>query len=767
MPSRHPALTTRPSTGALALTTATLLAACGGDSPKHDYEAEISRTSYGIPHVSAVDEGSLGYGVGYVQAQDGVCVLAEQFATVAGERSRYLGEGAAGGATGVPANLASDYFFRLLNEEASVQTAWRAQSKEARELMRGWVAGYNRHVRETAKAKLPQDCRDAPWVREIVDVDLVRLTRFYNSLNGILDFQAQVVAAQPGQATAASALGTLLARTAAQRRPTASNALALGRDGSQNGRGLLLGNPHFPWAGVLRMMQLHTTIPGKLDVMGATLPGLPVVGIGFTSNFAWSHTTTTSAHSTLYRLALDPADPTRYMVDGASKAMERQRIDVPVKQADGTVQTRSRTFYRSEFGWLIGWDAAGATAMRDARLDNHRLVDEWYGINRAASLDQVKTVVRNNVGNPWNNTIAADKEGRTLFMAVSPVPKLSTERARRCIASGFEAPAANGIFVLDARADCRWEVDPTAPQSGIFSGKDLPILERNDFVHNANDSAWMANPAAPLTGYSPLVSMDGVELDARARFGLRHVTQALSGGARMSAQDVQAMLMNNRVYLADLVLDDVLRACVADASLATPCTALSTWDRSANLEAGVGYGYFDAFVPADAPLPADFWRVPFDPGQPLSTPRGLRVEDPAVAAAVRDTLRGAAASVDDSRLWRDGKRWGDVQRASRGTGSIPVHGGSARLGVYNAMESGSSFRWREVVAGTSYVQVVGFNADGPVADALLAYSQSPHSDSPHAADQTLKFSAKEWIRQPFTRAQIDSDPQLRRVRITE
>src|SRR3546814_9207565 len=63
-----------------------------------------------------------------------------------------------------------------------------------------------------------------------------------------------------------------------------------------NGRGLLLGNPHYPWHGILRFCQMHLTIPGKMDVMGVSLPGVPAVAIGFTKDFAWSHTVNTSVH---------------------------------------------------------------------------------------------------------------------------------------------------------------------------------------------------------------------------------------------------------------------------------------------------------------------------------------------------------------------------------------------------------------------------------------------------------------------------------------
>src|SRR5829696_3345219 len=57
------------------------------------YEATIRRTSYGIPHISARDFGSLGFGEGYALAEDHLCTLADQVVLARGERARFLGAG--------------------------------------------------------------------------------------------------------------------------------------------------------------------------------------------------------------------------------------------------------------------------------------------------------------------------------------------------------------------------------------------------------------------------------------------------------------------------------------------------------------------------------------------------------------------------------------------------------------------------------------------------------------------------------------------------
>ncbi|NYE23334.1 penicillin acylase family protein [Pigmentiphaga litoralis] len=773
---------------ASAMLLAAALPGCSGDSTSATSRlplvAEITRTAYGIPHVKAVDEASLGYGVGFVQAQDGVCALAEQFVEVAGERARYFGEGVALPQTlGVPANLSSDIFFRLLNDEDSVVAAQSAQTPEVTALMQGWVAGYNRFVRDTAASSLPAACRNAEWVRPVTIRDLARLMRFYNAIGGMLDLQGVIAAAAPpspaftgasvgSRASSKASHGDVVTAHLSQavaRRPTASNALAIGKDLSANGRGILLGNPHLPWHGPLRMGMLHVTLENKLDTMGATLPGVPVVGIGFNDQFAWTHTTTTSRHGTFYRLQLDPGNATNYLVNGQSRPMRGRTVQVTVKERSGAVRIDRRTLYTSEFGWIVAWKEDGtAIAYKDALVDSHRLVEEWYGINRARSLDEIKTFIQRNVGNPWNNTIAADRLGATIFLAVTPVPKLSPERLQRCLITEPELQLVPGSFLLEAREDCHWEIDPDAPQAGIVAGKSMPALLRTDFVHNANDSAWIAQPAAPLTGYSPLVSEERQPLPARARFGLSQIAAVARRGGTLAPDDVQALVTGNRVYQADLWLDDLLLACAGVPELETGCSALRAWDRKANLDAGVGFGYFEAFVMA-ASTPDAWWRIPFDPADPVNTPAGLRVNDTEIQAAVRKRLASAVEAVDQSGLWSAGRRWGDIQRARLGGQLTGIHGGPDELGTYNAMASRvqSEASVREVEAGASYLQVVSFDNNGPRAKAILAYSQSSDPESPHALDQTLLFARKEWVTLPFTTREISADPSRRRLLIAE
>ena len=157
--------------------------------------------------------------------------------------------------------------------------------------------------------------------------------------------------------------------------------------------------------------------------------------------------------------------------------------------------------------------------------------------------------------------------------------------------------------------------------------------------------------------------------------------------------------------------------------------------------------------------------MPFDKADAVHTPRDL-VTSGAAGEKLLAALRSAVARLGKEGIALDA-RWGDVQFAVRGADHIPIHGAAGTLGVLNVQQA-------DVVAGgivpkhgTSYIQVVGFDAAGPVADALLSYSQATDPASPYYADQTRAFSVKKWHRLPFTPAQIAADGGSKVVRISE
>lgn len=722
-------------------------------------QATLSWSSLGVPHVQARDDHGLGYGIGYAYARDNLCLLADEVLTVNGQRSQVLGR--AGHSSVGEDNLTSDIFYKWLNDDAQVQAFWQGQPPAMQQRIAGYVAGFNSYLANTPTAQQPEQCRNAGWLRPLVKEDVARLVRRLLVEGGIGRFAKALVAAappvadQPAQASLTPS-AQVLAQLQAFAHTRGSNAIAVGGERSLNGRGLLLANPHFPWNGGLRFYQLHLTIPGELDVMGAALPGLPVVNIGFNQHLAWTHTVDQSSHFTLHRLQLDPKDGQRYMVDGQSEPLQKRLVTMKVREADGSLVTVNHSLYESRFGpvvvmpGLMPWDAGQAYALQDANLGNDRVLEQWDAMNKAHSVAELQQAAAEHQGIPWVNTLAVDDQGKALYMNASVVPHIPQPLLTQC---ADPALVKAGLPGLDgSRSACNWQHDEGARQAGIVAARHLPQLLREDVLQNSNDSAWMTQPAAPLTGFSALISRSDKPLGLRGRFALTQLQQL--GQQPISPAFLEELVKGNQVYMADLVLEDVLGYCKAhlDSAIAAACSALRGWDRRAQVHSDLGLVYFQLTLSTLA-FDGD-WRVPFSVQDPLHTPRGIGWQRADVA---RRLHKGLAEAGTQLASLAPATQWGQLHTVGRGAQRIAIPGSDGKWGIYDASTSQRDGLRFDVVSGSSYIQLVSFDDNGPVANGLLTMSQASDPASPHFKDQTLLFSAQQWRPLPFTPAQIQAD----------
>jgi acyl-homoserine-lactone acylase len=783
-----------------AVTAALVIAAASGATAafaQTKYTAEVRRTSFGIAHIKASDYGSVGYGVGYAFAQDNFCMMADEFLTVRGERAKYLG-GTGSTPYGVN-NVFSDVFYTYFNGDAAVLAAGLAKMKpEVQAAFRGWAAGFNRYLRDTGVANLPAPCTGAPFIRPVDEADMMRLVRRYALQASTGNFIASFANTFPPAAgTAKDWDGTYDEQFwrdyQARKEQLGSNALALGRDATDNGKGMLLGNPHFPWVGALRFFKFHVTVPGQMDVMGGSLSGFPFVNIGFNKDVAWSHTVDKANHFTLFQLKLDPANPRKYIVDGQSRDMTSKTVTVQVRQADGSLAPVSRTIYSTQFGPLLNlsaplvWTAANAYAIKDANLENWRMGDQWFDINRAASTLEVEAALEKNLGIPWVNTIAADRDGNAFYADISTAPNVDRFHQSVCTPDVTMAGvfAQLGVPVLDgSRSSCDWKVEAGSPQPGLLPGSRMPRLYRSDFVQNSNDNYWMTNPASDLYSWHipAVVGIVPQQQGNRTRLGVSQAQARLAGadgrpGNKFTLPILQDIALSNRSYAAETFLPDMLTLCATEAaaSVKSLCDVLAAWDRKFEL-ASRGAHLFKEFFSTAAAIPG-VYAVPFDPLNPLTTPRGLAISNATVAGALVNALGAAGKKITDAGLAVDAPL-GMVQFATQtaltgGRVILPIHGGDSSgggdlVGVYNKITSSLVPGIGYIVStGTSYIQTVQFTDGGVNAQSFLSYSQSSNPASPHFSDMTTRFSAKQWITLPFTEAAITADPAYRTSTISE
>lgn len=790
------------------------------DGAQTAFSAELRRTEFGIPHVRADDWAGLGYGYGYAYAQDNFCVTMREIVMAGGRSAELMGE--------AEGNVDLDLYFRYLNgskEEFSAEFL-DALPDDIKDLVNGFATGMNRYLRETGVDNLPEGdagCRSANWVFEIDAVDLYQYLRriglgassdqglirdaviaVQGPPDGMIDPMPAPVSAQSVAAPDADAWRAAAAEFRPDKR--GSNAIAVGRDLTQNGSGLLLGNPHQPWQGSGRWYEVHLTIPGVYDVAGASLQGLPWIGIGFNKDLAWTHTVAFSTRFSLYELQLNPDNPLEYEYDGEFREITAETVSVQVLLEDGSFETREKTFYESQFGPILdlggvdpllgGWPLFNGNLMtfRDANLlTGLRSGTQYVEKAQATNMDEFTDALRS-IGNPVFHEFAADRNGDVFYGEVAAIPHITTDKLNTCtsgVGRLISPLTNNAIISLDgSRSACEWGEDPDSPpDSNVFGFDARPTIRTTDYVGNSNNSYWLSDANNPLVGFPVTMGWLGAENQQQfLRTRLTHLmvedrrngTDDLSPTPGFTLQNLQDLMYNNRVHGAEVALDDTLQIC-ADYIAALPdtggisfeeqalneaCAALSNWDRRVDLDsrgAQVFKEYWGGIrneIGGDFTNVVDdneFWLVDFDPAQPLTTPRGIDAGIESNRDLVISQLLRAYTRLTDAGVALDAP-WGEIHYLERNQIRVPIHGGEGTMGVFGAvstsLQPGGYINPRQ---GNSYIQTVTWDeSDCPIADTILTHSQSTDPASPFYGDQSEVYSRKEWVRFPFCEEDIEA-----------
>jgi acyl-homoserine-lactone acylase len=783
--------------------------ASNSDRPdKPRYDVTITRTEYGIPHIVADDYGSLGYGYGYAFAQDNLCTMAADYVTVEGKRSQWFGRDGRYTMQGngvTVSNIDSDFFWTQVRNSNVVdkllaRPAPFGPKPQIKRAVAGYVAGYNRWLHDIGGPAGIKDpaCHGKRWVHPITTEDA--FLRFYQLvllagqdvvMPGIAqarppapDDPAPTSAMDPQQAARLLATGWHQAMGG-----LGSNAVAVGKAGTRNGSGLLLGNPHFPWTDTERFYQAHLTIPGVVDVTGASLFGVPIVLIGHTATMAWSHTVSTAFRFTPYQLSLVPGDPTSYLVDGQPVKMEQRKVTVTVRRATSNrpAATETRTVWWTRYGPVFNsilgiplpWTLTTAFAIRDANVDNFRVFNHFFDTNHARTAKQELAILKKYEGIPWVNTVVADRWGHALYADIGTIPNVPDDMAAECnTALGAATYQLLGLPVLDgSTTSCDWRNDSDAVQPGLFGPGNLPHLFRSDYVTNSNDSYWLANPKHPLEGFARIIGDERQPRSLRTRIGL--IMTADNAKEGFTRKRMQREVFSNKQYAGMLTRDDLVGLCRQAGALGylpttdgppvevgDACDVLAEWDLRENLDSrgavlfrkfwdhltggpqGTAYTYSHV---------APYWKTPFDPDNAVRTPAGLNTADPEVTLALGDAI----ADMRDADIPLNvalGKEQFIVKNGVR----YPIHGGPGDPhGDFNAIWAGwdSEKGVTTPDGGSSFIQVVTWgDSPCPNARTILTYSLSTDPTNPHYADQTALFSKKRWVVDRFCRSAIAASP---------
>jgi acyl-homoserine-lactone acylase len=672
------------------------------------YDAVISRDELGIPHVHGATDADTAYGLAWAHAEDDFLTIQQSTLAARGRLATVEGRDAA----------PVDYLVALLRVREVTAAGYPTLAPETRALLEGYAAGLNAYA-----AAHPGEVL-SPELFPVTGEDLVAASVQKAPLFFGLDVTLAALfdPAPLEERTAALARPTSLAS------PTAagSNVLVVGPSRTPDGATHLISNSHQPWTGPVAWYEATLTSDEGWRATGALFPGVPAIVLGHNERVAWSFTVNRPDLIDVYRLDVDPDDPTRYRVDGEWLDMEVAEVDLEV-----AVLGRLRWTVQREVAWTIFGPVVrredGDVAFRWAGMDNVGIFEQLHRYNRAGDLDEWLDALAGQDGLASFNVGLADADGAIGYLYHALVPD------RRELA-GVDW---SGVVPGDTRATLWTEFLP-------FDA--LPWVEDPDagFLQNANSTPFSATIGrdAPDAARWPEATT-GIERYETNRS--RRSLELLGHADPIDLETLLAVTFDTTYDAGSAVArwrdrlvasSDSLDGAQEQAGLAT----LAAWDLEADLDS------------TGAPLMVltvaglfDDERVDLDPA---------RLGDAEVAAAVDDDVlldayRGAVAWLVDAH-GRVDVPWGEVNRLRRGAVDLPLDGGPDLLRAIYGRRTDDGVL--EAFAGDAYVAAITFSGEGAVASRAVHQfgSATLDEDSPHYGDQAASFAAARLRPVPFT-----------------
>ena len=640
----------------------------GGDAALAGLSApvEVWRDSLGVPHLWARGEEDLFRAMGYVHAQDRMFQM-EMFRRVAdGRLAEILGENV----------VSTDRFLRTVGMGRAAAENEARLDPEHRRMLQAYADGVNAWIRGHPGPLPPEfttlRVTPEPWtvrnslsIAKIMAWDLADwnlgldvqraldavgdslgrdLLPFYPDsgltiLGADADWQGRGNA-PPAPAAAplprisgvdlpdvpALALELLEGASASH----ASNSWVIGGSRTRSGKPILANDMHLALRApaIWYLAALHG---GGLNVVGMTLPGVPVVVAGHSDRVAWGYTNAMVDDVDLFVEEVDPANPNRYRTPQGWADMTVRPETIQVKGKPAVVQTVRTTRHGPVLSDVDRRGGDRVLAMQWTAYAPSTEVVALLGMNRARSAAEFLDALRG-FNNPHQNVVYADADGRFGYWMAGRVP------VRR-----------GGDGVLPARG---WTGE--GDWTGWLGFDQHPHVQdpADGFVVTANNRQVGAQ-------YPHHISANWAEPWRAVR-----IRQMVEAGRGLTSADVLAQQMDVRDVWALRHLPRAVQA-AERAGLASEARELRAWNGEARVDSRAAALFYVWYEELRTRVGSDEFR-----GKPVYFPRTAMervlerggspwVDD--VRTDTVETLDGlAAASMRHAAQTVGQKRWGEL-----------------------------------------------------------------------------------------------------------
>ncbi|MEL8054918.1 MAG: acylase [Pseudomonadota bacterium] len=670
-------------------------------APASQYDVEIIRDSWGVPHIYGMTNADTAFGVGYAHAEDDFETIQDVVAATRGTLARYKGMSAA----------PTDYVVGLLDVWGTVEARYEADvPAEVKAIADAYAHGVNlyasEHPDETWAGLVPFTGKD-------VVAGFILKTPFFYGFDGTLmellaDSRDAPLATDPNQQS------WLLHPTLNTAR--GSNAFAVAPSRSADGKTRLIINSHQPMTGPVAWWEAHTVSEEGLDITGGLFPGTPVILHGFNQHLGWANTVSKPDLTDVYRLELSPNDDTLYRMDGQWKSFEEDTVTIKVKLWGPFVFPAKRKIKRTVHGPVIEAEH-GTYAVRYAGMGEIRQLEQYIRLNHAESLSEFSDAMAMNAL-PSINYIYADKEGNIAFIHNGQYP--------------------------DRIEDWDWQADLPGDRSDLIWQDYIPYADgpklinpQSGFIFNANNTPYSATDGPDNIQLGDYPETLGLQENQTNR-ALR-ILELTDGESLLSRDDLLAIKFDTAFATgsdADLFIRDVLaNDWSGEPDMQAAAEHLAAWDYQMNIDdRHAALGSLTVLRHVTGQFTGDYGPEP--------------------AQAFRD-----AVQVLNEHHGGIDPEWGQVNRLARGDLSLPVGGGSGSLRSIHPKEWPADTGILEADGGDTWMALIEWDEGGKQSAQVVHQFGSATLDetSPHYADQAELFVREEWRTALLTREAIEAD----------
>ena len=657
-----------------------------------NYNVEILRDTWGVPHLFGVTDADAVFGLAYAHCEDDFLTIQQGAIAARGDLATVYGMDGA----------ANDYMVDLLRIWDVVEAKYDTElSPEVRAISEAYAAGMNLYAAHNPDEVIPG--LFPVTGKDIVAASVHKSPLFFGldgTLGNLFERVSDDQAVNPTQFAFGKPAST-------EYTGIGSNTFAVAPSNTPDGSTYFSSNSHQPWTGPVAWYEAHLHSEDGLDVAGGLFPGMPVITLGHNRHVAWSFTVNDPDLIDVYRLELNPDDGDQYRYDGTWRDFETRNVWLDINlvalagwgdEYRGQLNVPvPRKVYWSEYGPVLRNDNE-AYAMRYAAMDSVGIYEQLYRMNRATNRAE------------WESALA--------------IPGLAMFNIGYADHDGNIGYVYNGLLPIRANG-YNWTSELPGNTSETRWTQYLPVEQLPQvwnppvgFIQNANSTPWRTTET----------NADPKQRDFLGNW------------------DIEPEMSNRALRLLELF--------GSDDSVTWEEFLRYKWDMTYSAESDMPQliakatapDYTDPFEQQAAAILAN-WDMEADPGSPgasiaILTLHYLR-EDPEVsynvskfvghelpAANVITAFQQAVATLVETHGGVE-IPWAQVNRLRRGSADLPIAGApDVPHAIYGELQPDGRF---DGIAGDSYVMMVRFHPDGSVT------SESIHQYGSATLDETSPF----------------------------